>query len=121
MFLVDTGVDSFRTKFSYYLAMQELTEEGNIITEEGTAPSIRIISLLVPKGETPERIDQYLARMIANTSRSKVQEALAAGAVFVNGEVLTRGSYKIKGLNKIELHVPKSKRMKTQAKDITLE
>ena len=112
--------DSFHTKFSYYLAMQDLSEEVNI-TEEGTAASIRIISLLVPKGEAPERIDQYLARMIANTSRSKVQEALEADAVSVNGKILTRGSYKIKGGDEIELRVPTRGRMKAQAEEIPLD
>ena len=95
----------------------ELEEEIEI--EPGA--SHRTILLAVPKGESPERIDQYLARIIANTSRSKVQEALAAGAISVNGEVLTRGSYKIKGLDEIELRVPKSRRMKAQAEDISLE
>jgi 23S rRNA pseudouridine1911/1915/1917 synthase len=94
--------------------------EEEIELDEPTAAH-RIISISVPKGESPERIDQYLARMIANTSRSKVQEALAAGAISVNGEVLTRGSYKVKGLDEIELRVPKSKRMKAQAEDIPLE
>lgn len=98
----------------------EYNEPEEIDNEESN-DSHRIISVFVPKGETPERIDQYLARMIANTSRSKVQEALAAGAVSVNGEILSRGSYKIKGLDEIELRVPKSKRMKAQAEDIALE
>lgn len=90
-------------------------------TETGEAPALhRIVSLAVPKGETPERIDQYLSRMIANTSRSKVQEALAAEAVSVNGSILTRGSYKIKGGDEIELRIPTRGRMKAQAEDIAL-
>ncbi len=95
-----------------------LDDEIEVIEAEG---SHRIITLTVPKGESPQRIDQYLARMIANTSRSKVQEALAAGAISVNREVLMRGSYKVKGLDEIELRVPKSRRMKAQAEDIALE
>ncbi|MEP7234503.1 MAG: RluA family pseudouridine synthase, partial [Ignavibacteriota bacterium] len=94
--------------------------EDDIEFEEQPA-SHRVIPISVPKGESPERIDQYLARMIANTSRSKVQEALAGGAISVNGEVLTRGSYKVKGLDEIELRVPPSRRMKALAEDIPLE
>jgi 23S rRNA pseudouridine1911/1915/1917 synthase len=91
------------------------------IDTDNAKTSHRIISLSVPKGESPERIDQYLTRMIANTSRSKVQEAFAAGAVSVNGVILTHGSYKIKGSDEIELRAPKPKRMKAQAEDIPLE
>ena len=103
-----------------------MPEEQLIELEEDFEPSEadtshRTITMVVAKGETPERIDQYLARMIANTSRSKVQEAIASGSITVNGEVLLRGSYKIKGLDEIEIRVPKSKRMKAQAEDIPLE
>ena len=98
--------------------------DTEIEEEIGTTDELsahRIITFLVPKGESPERIDQYLARMIANTSRSKVQEAIESGVVYVNGDVLLRGSYKIKALDEIELHVPKSKRMKAAAENIPLE
>ncbi|MEI8134795.1 MAG: RluA family pseudouridine synthase [bacterium] len=81
----------------------------------------RVVTLLVPKGETPERIDQYIARMVANTSRSKVQEGLETGAVSVNGEVHTRGSYKIKGGDEIELRIPSRGRMKAEAEDIPID
>jgi 23S rRNA pseudouridine1911/1915/1917 synthase len=96
-------------------------DEDLIIEADEPQVKHRIISMLVPKGETPERIDQYLARMIANTSRSKVQEALEAEAVSVNGKILTRGSYKIKGGDEIELRIPTRGRMKAQAEEIPLD
>src|SRR5437588_439884 len=98
--------------------MEEIIE---LEKSEELVSSHRIISLSVPKGETPERIDQYLARVIANTSRSKVQEALEADAVSVNGKILTRGSYKIKGGDEIELRIPSRGRMKAQAEEIPLD
>jgi 23S rRNA pseudouridine1911/1915/1917 synthase len=103
-----------------------MSGETDIIFEEESESeepqgSHRIILLSVPKGETPERIDQYLARMIANTSRSKVQEGLEAEAVSVNGKILTRGSYKIKGGDEIELRIPTRGRMKAQAEEIPLD
>jgi 23S rRNA pseudouridine1911/1915/1917 synthase len=101
---------------------KELLPEFEEATEmDEPAASHRIIAINVPKGETPERIDQYLARMIANTSRSKVQEALEAEAVTVNGIILTRGSYKIKGGDAIELRIPTRGRMKAQAEEIPLD
>ena len=87
---------------------------------EPVAPGKRIIELIVPLGERPERIDQYLARMIAHTSRSKVQEAIAAQAVFVNDAQLDRSSYKIKGGDRIRVHVPGSRRSRAEAEDIPL-
>jgi 23S rRNA pseudouridine1911/1915/1917 synthase len=99
-----------------------MIEEINLEQEPEEAPaSHRVVTLLVPKGETPERIDLYLARMIANTSRSKVQEAMEGGAVSLNGKILTRGSYKIKGGDELELRIPTRGRMKAQAEEIPLD
>ncbi len=94
--------------------------EDDELETDDVQPLYRIVTLAVPKGETPERIDQYLARMIANTSRSKVQEGLAGELVSVNGSILTRGSYKIKGGDEIELRIPTRGRMKAQAEEIPL-
>jgi 23S rRNA pseudouridine1911/1915/1917 synthase len=90
--------------------------------EDNDALSLhRIVKLTVPKGESPERIDQYLSRMIANTSRSKVQGGIEAGLITINGEVLSRPSYKIKGGDEIVVCIPHPPRMKAQAEDIPLE
>lgn len=89
--------------------------------EADTADPFRRVTIEVPKGETPERIDQYLARVIANTSRSKVQDAIDANAVTVNGKPLDRASYKIKGGDAIEVRIPKAKRPDTAAEAIPLE
>jgi 23S rRNA pseudouridine1911/1915/1917 synthase len=93
----------------------------DIPIEADPAEPFRTIVLDVPKGETPERIDQYLARMIANTSRSKVQDAIDANAVLLNGKILDRASYKIKGGDSIEVRIPKAKRPDTAAEAIPLE
>lgn len=99
-----------------------LQEEGDPEVEESDdAPQQRIIEFAVPAGERPERIDQYLARMIANTSRSKVQEAIDKEAVFLNGGILTRGSYKIKGGDHIRVVIPRPPRMHAEAEDIPLD
>lgn len=103
------------------MAEADPIEPDEEIESDEAVASVRIITLSVPKGETPERIDQYLARMIAQTSRSKIQEGLAANAISVNGKVLTRGSYKIKGLDEIELRVPTRGRSLAAAEDIPLD
>lgn len=80
-----------------------------------------VIEISVPKGEHPERVDQYLARMIANSSRSKVQHAIAAGAVLVNGKALDRPSYKVRGGDQFHVTVPKPLPMEAIAEDIPLD
>jgi 23S rRNA pseudouridine1911/1915/1917 synthase len=41
---------------------------------------------LVPKGQIPERLDVFLTNSIKNATRSKVQSAIDAGNVLVNGK-----------------------------------
>lgn len=95
--------------------------EVEIFEDADVTEPFRLVVIDVPRGETPGRIDQYLARVIANTSRSKVQEAIDADAVIVNGKVLDRSSYKIKGGDHIEVRVPKPRRPDTAAEPIPLE
>jgi 23S rRNA pseudouridine1911/1915/1917 synthase len=88
---------------------------------DGTGTSRQIIEIAVPKGEHPERVDQYLARVIANSSRSKVQNAIAAGAVLLNSKVLDRPSYKVRGGDLFQITIPRSPPMHAEAEDIPLD
>ncbi len=101
----------------------EIIEIGDELLEEpsgGATATQRIIELLVPKGERPERVDQFLARMIANSSRNKVQEAISAGAITLNGKILDRASYKIKGGDQFAITIPRPPRMRAEAEDIPI-
>jgi len=51
--------------------------------------------IIVPAGQTPERIDRYVARSVLRATRNKVQDAIAAGAVLVNGEP-TKANYRVR-------------------------
>ena len=84
-------------------------------------PSERTIEILVPKGERLERADQYLARSIAHSSRTKVHDAIAAGAVQINGKVLDRPSYKVRGGDIFHITIPRPPRMRAKAEDIPLD
>jgi 23S rRNA pseudouridine1911/1915/1917 synthase len=97
----------------------ELEEE--LDDEEAEDTPHRVVTISVPKGETPERIDQYLSRVIANTSRTKVQYGIEAGLITVNGSTLERPSYKVKGNDEIVVRIPRPPRMKAQAEDIPLD
>ncbi len=89
--------------------------------EEREVRSERILEIQVARGERPERADQYLARMIANSSRSRVQHAIAAGAVLLNGKPLDRPSYKIHGGDLFQITIPRPPPVRAEAEDIPLD
>ena len=47
------------------------------------------------RGQAPIRLDKFLIDHLANTSRSKIQQAADAGAITVNGKV-AKSNYKVK-------------------------
>lgn len=55
----------------------------------------------VPEGKKKERIDLFLTHHIENTTRSKIQKAIDAGLVKVNG-VVVKSNYNVKPFDKIE-------------------
>jgi len=57
---------------------------------------------LVDKGQTPMRIDKYLVDRIENATRTKVQQAIDQGKVWVNDKYV-RSNYKVKPDDKIEV------------------
>jgi 23S rRNA pseudouridine1911/1915/1917 synthase len=79
-----------------------------------------VLEIAVPKGEHPERVDLYLSRMIAHSSRSKVQNAIAAGAVLLNGEPLERVSYKVRGGDLFHITIPRPAPSHAEAENIPL-
>ena len=45
----------------------------------------KIFAFKITRGQSPERVDRYLARSILNATRTKVQKAIDAGNVTING------------------------------------
>ncbi|MFI5202278.1 MAG: RluA family pseudouridine synthase, partial [Candidatus Kapaibacterium sp.] len=88
--------------------------------QTGTGTPRQIIEIAVPKGEHPERVDQYLARVIAHSSRSKVQKAIEAGAVLLNGQPLERSSYKVRGGDLFHITIPRPPPTHAEAENIPL-
>lgn len=58
--------------------------------------------LVVDKGQTPTRIDKFIADKIANASRNRVQQSIDAGTILVNGQP-TKSNYKIKPKDEIKI------------------
>ncbi|MFC5625526.1 RluA family pseudouridine synthase [Algoriphagus winogradskyi] len=64
---------------------------------------------VIDKGQTPVRIDKFLTGKIAFATRNKIQQAIDAGAIQVNGETI-KGSYKVKPLDDIRVLMGKPPR-----------
>jgi 23S rRNA pseudouridine1911/1915/1917 synthase len=62
--------------------------------------------IIIPPGQTKDRLDLYLTHHVENATRTKVQEAIDNGEVLVNG-ALTKSSYKINPLDVISIHLSK--------------
>lgn len=71
----------------------------NEILEEEVWERLR---MEVDKGQTPVRIDKYLAEHMPNTSRNRIQNAADAGNVWVNGRAVA-SNYKVKPLDVIQI------------------
>ena len=54
------------------------------------------------KGQTPQRVDKYLAEHMPGTSRNRIQNAADAGHVWVNGKPVS-SNYKVKPLDIIQV------------------
>jgi 23S rRNA pseudouridine1911/1915/1917 synthase len=57
-------------------------------------------SLTIDKGQEPLRIDKFLMNRIEGATRNKLQQAMNAGMVLVNGKEI-RPNYKVKALDEI--------------------
>lgn len=79
-----------------------------------------IIKLDIPKGQKPERIDKYLARMVENATRSKVQKAIDNGNVEINNNTV-KASQKIQGGDKVICRLMKPPPLELIPENISLD
>src|SRR6516164_6478881 len=66
------------------------------------------------------RLDQYLATMFPDYSRSAVQRVIEKGEVTVNGHAI-KPSYKVRPGDQIRIHLPEPEHGAPAAEDIPLE
>lgn len=64
-------------------------------------------SIIVDKGQTPLRIDKFLQDRMKKVSRNRIQSAIKAGAVRVDGKEMRKSNLKIKPGHKIEVLLPR--------------
>lgn len=72
-----------------------MNKEEEIIKEESAEELYERKSFKVDAGQEPLRIDKWVQQRIENASRNKVQQAIEAGFLTVNGKTI-KSNYKIK-------------------------
>lgn len=78
-------------------------------------------SIIVDNGQTPLRIDKFLADKMEHTSRNRIALAAEAGAIYV-GETAVRSNYKVKPGDRISLRLERPPHEKgIVAEDIPLD
>ncbi|MAT58949.1 MAG: RNA pseudouridine synthase [Ignavibacteriae bacterium] len=87
---------------------------AKIITE-------KIIDLLITPGQKKERIDLYIANVVENATRSRIQKLIKAELVTVNGNVV-KANYIINPNDHIQLKIPVTPRPENaEPEDIPLD
>ncbi len=85
----------------------------------GSESARETLRFVVPEGEHRKRIDIYLTRQVENATRTKVQRAIDAGAVLVNGKAI-RSSYQLNPGDVIDITLPRPPRPQALPEDIPL-
>jgi len=75
--------------------MQDDLEKNNPEVLDNNDELYERFSMVIDKGQEPLRIDKFLVNRIEGATRNKVQKAINAGLVTVNGKEI-RSNYKIK-------------------------
>jgi 23S rRNA pseudouridine1911/1915/1917 synthase len=80
--------------------MQDQTENDSAGIQDSSDELFERFSFRIDKGQETLRIDKYLMNRIEGATRNKLQQAMNAGLVLVNGKTI-RPNYKIKPLDEI--------------------
>jgi len=80
----------------------------------------RAVTFEVPKEASGARLDSFLARRFPDLSRSKCQQMVRDGAVKVDGVVVTKPGFVLRGGERIEVEVPEPEPPSLQPERIPL-
>jgi len=75
--------------------------------KETTEDLYELQSIVVDKGQAPLRIDKFLQDRLKRVSRNRIQSAIKAGAVRVDGKEMLKSNLKIKPGHRIEVLLPR--------------
>jgi 23S rRNA pseudouridine1911/1915/1917 synthase len=82
--------------------MAEFEEEAEDLSSEEEPSLFEHHNLKVEKGQEMIRVDKYIMMRIANSTRTKIQNACELGFVFVNGKP-TKSNYRVKPFDEISI------------------
>src|SRR5215813_2345855 len=83
--------------------MQEESQKENPEALDTSDELYERFNFMIDKGQEPLRIDKYLMSRIERATRNKLQQAINAGMVLVNGKDV-RPNYKVKSQDEIILY-----------------
>lgn len=78
------------------------------------------IEKIVEAADVGSRLDKYLAMMLPELTRTRIQQFINEGLVLVNGKT-EKNSYKVQQEDLIEIELPEDKEMEILPEDIPLE
>jgi 23S rRNA pseudouridine1911/1915/1917 synthase len=78
------------------------------------------LRIVVPPREHRKRLDVYLTHRVENATRNKVQQAIKAGMVLVNGKIV-KSSFLLNPNDVIDVTFPRPPRMDAEPEDIPLD
>lgn len=91
-----------------------------ILLPENDETVLREISISIPSGKEPERIDVFISRQVADMTRTKAAELIAEGHVKVNDKIV-KPSHKVKAGEFLHMLIPSKPPLLVGAEDIPLE
>lgn len=77
------------------------------------------IEKIVEAADIGNRLDKYLAKMLPDLTRTRIQQFINDGLVLVNGKT-EKNSYKVQNEDLIEIELPEDKEMEILPEDIPL-
>ena len=77
-----------------------MSEEIELLHEEGSEELFERQVIKTDKGQEPYRIDKFLMNRVEGATRNKIQQAIANGMVTVNGKPI-KSNFKVKGNQEI--------------------
>ncbi|NIR51804.1 RluA family pseudouridine synthase [candidate division KSB1 bacterium] len=79
----------------------------------------KFFEIVVPANQERERLDKFLTQRISSVSRARLQKGIAEGKVLVNGRP-AKASHLIRPFEKIEVCIPKPKKVDISPENIPL-
>src|SRR3954452_8256062 len=84
-----------------------MNNENELSADESAEELYESRIIKTDKGQEPYRIDKFLMNRIENATRNKIQQAIEAGFVTVNGKQV-KSNHKIKAFDEIIVYTDQS-------------